>query len=116
MLDDENCASGRLTAAGTPRKPGKRGGARPGAGRPPKRDAEAATYVEDDMTMLEFLRQVALGRLEVSAMQLTAAKTAVQYEAAKTGDGGKKEARQAAAEQTAGSFPVTPAPGLRAVT
>lgn len=113
-MQDEDTAPVRLTAAGTPRKPGKRGGARPGAGRPRKEEPDAVQYVEDDLTMLELLRQVALGRLKISAQQLTAARTAVQYESHKAGDGGKREARMTAAEEEAGSFPVTPAP-LRAV-
>lgn len=106
----------RLTEAGLPRKPGKRGGARPGAGRPKKTPEDATVRIDEDMTMLDFLREVALGRIVPSAIQVQAARTAVQYESVKTGDGGKKEARQAAAEEGAGALPTTPAPvGLRSV-
>lgn len=103
----------RLRADGKPRAPGKRGGARPGAGRKPKPKPEDVQvfYVEDEtMSMLEFLRKVALGHLVVSQVQVAAARTAVQYEAVKTGDGGKGEARQKAAKDTADELPSTPAP------
>lgn len=116
MMDEDKPV--RLTAAGLPRKPGKRGGARPGAGRKPKEiKVEEVHYVEDaGMSMLEFLRLTALGHIEPTALQVAAARTAVQYEDVKTGDGGKKEARQRTAEDVAGGIAPTPAPGtLRAV-
>lgn len=106
----------RLTALGLPRKPGKRGGARPGAGRPKKTDPDEPTVIEDDITMLQLLKGIALGRYKVSPMQLTAARAAIQYEQEKAGDGGKGERQQQEAKTTAGSFPQTPAPShMRAV-
>lgn len=115
---EEEAKPVRLTAKGEPRKPGKRGGARPGAGRPPKNPPkiEETYYVEDGrMSMLEFLRLTALGHIEPTALQVAAARTAVQYEEVKTGDGGKKESRQREAEAiggTAGLAP-TPPPGTK---
>jgi hypothetical protein len=92
----------------------KRGGARPGAGRPKGSGTVPTQRVEDDFTMLELLEQVALGRLEISALQLKAATVAVAYTATKLADGGKREMRQAEAERELDALPMTPPP-LRAV-
>lgn len=60
--------------------------------------------------MLQVLQDVALGKVEATALQVRAAIAAVQYTHTKKGDGGKKEEKQAAAEKAAtGKF------GLRAV-
>lgn len=112
-MDADDTAPVRLTARGEPRKPGKRGGARPGAGRPPSKPKEPETYRVGDegMSMLEFLRLTALGHIEPSPLQVAAARTAVQYEQPKHGDGGKGESRQRAAEKAAGDLVPTPPPG-----
>lgn len=89
-------------------KPG-RGGKRPGAGRP-KGSTAKTQRVEEDLSMLDLLQEVALGRLEISPLQLKAATTAVQYTATKSGDGGKTEARQAEADKISDELPTTPAP------
>lgn len=112
MQDDT--APVRLTAKGEPRKPGKRGGARPGAGRPAvKAPKVEETYVVQDvsMSMLDFLRLTALGQIEPTALQVAAARTAVQYEQPKSGDGGKTQSRQRDAEREAESLEATPPPG-----
>lgn len=84
------------------------GGARPGAGRKPK--AAKPLIETPDCDMLKMLQDVALGRVEASAIQVRAAIAAVQYTHTKKSDGGKKEEKQAAAEKAAtGKF------GLRAV-
>ena len=102
----ENEDSGRDGLASAP---GKRGGKRPGAGRPKKAPTEA-TRIDEDLSMLDLLREIALGRVQVNATQLAAARAAVQYEAVKSGDGGKKELRQAEAERELADLPMTPAP------
>lgn len=88
-----------------------RGGARPGAGRPRKHPEESQQPVPveaDDM--LDMLQKVALGKVEATSLQVRAAIAAVQYTHAKKGEGGKKEAKQEAAEKVqSGRF------GLRAV-
>lgn len=84
---------------------GKRGGARPGAGRKPKPKQETVIIpVESGMDMLELLQKVALGHIEASTTQVRAAIAAVQYTHAKKGDVGKKDERQQAAEQAASKF------------
>lgn len=90
-------------------RPG-RGGKRPGAGRPKGSVQGKHTVVESDLTMLDLLRQVALGRIQIDAVQLKAAIAAVGYEATKPGELGKKETQQAAAEEISAAFPVTPPP------
>lgn len=118
--------------SGGPRK--NAGGARPGAGRKPKDQAQksANEYLEPqphggalkrsesepvevpEMDMLGLLQEIALGRLDVSDRQLRAAIAAVQYTHAKKGEGGKKDERAEAAKQAGKKFGATPAP-LRAV-
>lgn len=80
------------------------GGARPGAGRKPKPKTppSPATVIVGDKNMLEMLQDVALGRVEASALQVRAAIAAVQYTHTKKGDGGKKE-EQAGKAKTAGA-------------
>lgn len=110
MPKTEETPAVRLTAKGEPRKPGKRGGAREGAGRPKKTDPEAICYIAQDLTMLELLRGVALGRYVVAPMQLTAARAAIQYEEVKAGDGGVGKQQQRDAEAVQEDFPQTPPP------
>lgn len=65
--------------------------------------------------MLELLQDVALGRVEATALQVRAAIAAVQYTHRKLGDTGKKEDRQDAAKKaSSGRFAAAPPP-LRAV-
>ena len=103
MDNDDSALAGPASA------PGKRGGKRPGAGRPKKAPTEA-TRIDEDLSMLDLLREIALGRVSVNATQLAAARAAVQYEAAKSGDAGKKEMRQAEAEKELADLPSTPPP------
>lgn len=103
------------------------GGKRPGAGRKPKAKpaesanppAPAAPVPVDDskLDMLELLQKVALGQVQVSALQVRAAIAAVQYTHTKRGDGGKKDAADEAARKTAGAgkFSAAPPPKLAAV-
>ncbi|MCE3262632.1 MAG: hypothetical protein K0R43_1711 [Pseudoduganella sp.] len=95
---------------------GRSGGARTGAGRkpelnpdgtrknPPKSggNSKLKTVPVDEMDMLELLKQIALGRIEVSNTQLRAASVAVQYTHPKKGESsGAKEAKEAAAKAAA---------------
>lgn len=89
------------------------GGARPGAGRKPKPKPEPVP--QGDKDMLQLLQDVALGRTEATALQVRAAIAAVQYTHAKKGEGGKKDARQEAAEKVAGRFTAAAPPKLAAV-
>lgn len=121
--------------SGGPRKGA--GGARPGAGRKPKKaSSESANGVEEylepqphggalkrsesspvevlEMDMLGLLQEIALGRLDVSDRQLRAAIAAVQYTHTKKGEGGKKDERANAAKEAGKKFGSTPPP-LRAV-
>lgn len=82
-------------------KPGRSGGARPGAGRKPQPKAPASPVVriEGDGDMLKLLQDVALGRIESTPLQVRAAIAAVQYTHTKKGDGGKKDEQKAKAGQ-----------------
>lgn len=100
-------------------RPGRSGGARPGAGRPRKPKDEAAENppppVIPDCDMLTMLQQVALGRVEATALQVRAAIAAVQYTHTKRGDGGKKdEAAERSKKAAAGKFAAA-APPLKLV-
>lgn len=121
--------------SGGPRK--NAGGKRPGAGRKPgkkgaeKSANEAAAVVDvtldrqrhggslkrskadvapiSERDMLTLLQDIALGKVKANSLQVRAAIAAVQYTHAKKGEGGKKEAKQAAAERAANKFaPKTP--------
>lgn len=94
--------------SGGPRK--NSGGARPGAGRPPKPQPEPVLMPA--MDMLSLLQEIALGRTEATAIQVRAAIAAVQYTHAKKGDGGKKEAKQEAAEKVSKRFQSAAPPKL----
>lgn len=79
------------------------GGARPGAGRKPKPKPEIVQIPACDM--LKLLQDVALGRVDASALQVRAAIAAVQYTHTKRGDGGKKdEVADAAKKAASGRF------------
>lgn len=88
------------------------GGARPGAGRPPKPAPELVEIPECDM--LTLLQDVALGRVEASVIQVRAAIAAVQYTHAKK-EGGKKEDKENAAKKASGGKFAPAAAPLRVV-
>ncbi|VFR96510.1 hypothetical protein RAN3_1882 [plant metagenome] len=76
-------------------------------------DTPVPVEVEGD-DMLKLLKMIALGHVEVSALQVRAAIAAVQYEHAKPAEGGKKDARRGAAKTaSAGKYaPAAPPPRL----
>lgn len=95
--------AGQPGRSGGPRK--NAGGARPGAGRPKKEKPPPPPAIEiAERDMLSLLQDVALGRVEATALQVRAAIAAVQYTHTKRGDGGKKEEVQERAEQAASKF------------
>lgn len=101
--------------AGKPGRSGS-GGARPGAGRKPKpkEPAPEPVLIAGDCDMLELLQRVALGLVEATPIQVRAAIAAVQYTHVKKGEGGKKDAKDAAAKE-AGQGRFAPASGPRLV-
>ena len=95
--------AGQPGRSGGPRK--NAGGARPGAGRPKKEKPPPPPPTDlPDTDMLTLLHNVALGKVEATALQVRAAIAAVQYTHTKKGDGGKKEEAQERAEQAASKF------------
>lgn len=79
----------------------------------------AAAYVAPglnpiaDCDMLTMLKNVALGRVGATALQVRAAIAAVQYTHTKKGDGGKKEEQASKAQKAAtGKFASAPPPKL----
>ena len=95
--------AGQPGRSGGPRK--NAGGARPGAGRPKKeKPPPPPPVVLPDTDMLTMLQNVALGKVEATALQVRAANAAVQNTHTKKGDGGKKEEAQERAEQAASKF------------
>ncbi|MBP0714823.1 hypothetical protein ABXK61_16070 [Burkholderia sola] len=119
--------------------PKRRGGARPGAGRKPKSKpvaakspVKAAVTVrlepqahggalkrskEDSVEiaerdMLTLLKDVALGKVKASSLQVRAAIAAVQYTHTKKGDGGKKDEVADAAKRVANRFAPAAPPRL----
>lgn len=73
-------------------KPGRSGGARPGAGRKPKpKPVETPPPQVETRDPLEFLLDVMQGKVEATTVQVRAAVAASQYLHAKKGEGGKKE-------------------------
>lgn len=93
------------------------GGARHGAGRKRKVvEAEVAdkqpVLIDGDKDMLQLLQDVALGRVEATALQVRAAIAAVQYTHTKRADGGKKEERAEAAQKVASKFATAVPPKL----
>lgn len=87
------------------------GGARVGAGRPKKPKPEPVVIDSKDKDMLELLQEIALGHIDATNIQVRAAIAAVQYTHQKKGEGGKKDAKQEAAEKAGASGRF----GLRAV-
>lgn len=96
-------------------KPGRSGGARPGAGRKPK----AVTVVTPTAAEIDgepfdprpTLELIAMGHMEVSAQQYKALVALLPLLHARKGDGGKKDERAAAAKKaSAGRFNAAPAP------
>lgn len=65
-----------------------------------------------DMTMLDLLKEIALGRIDASAGQIRAAIAAAQYEHVKKGEGGKKEEASEKAKAAGKKFGARPAPRL----
>ncbi|KOR46433.1 hypothetical protein ADT27_10260 [Xanthomonas oryzae] len=94
----------------------KHGGKRPGAGRPKGTSKKPAPVEDTGMSMLELLRQIALGHIDASPNQLRAAIAACGFETAKPGEIGKKEAAQMEAEEISQAFPTTSPPNLRSVS
>ncbi|BAE72707.1 hypothetical protein [Xanthomonas phage OP1] len=99
----------------TPTGVGK-GGKRPGAGRPKGTTKKPQPVEDTGMSMLDLLRQIALGHIDASPNQLKAAIAACGYEVAKPGEVGKKQEAQQQAEETALAFPTTAPPSLRSVS
>lgn len=89
------------------------GGARPGAGRKSKPKPETPRLPDTDM--LTLLQDVALGRVEATALQVRAAIAAVQYTHAKVGEGAKKDQKAEAAAKVVGRFSTRQAPPLAVV-
>lgn len=95
-------------------KPGKSGGARAGAGRPPKSQDEKLTIATSGkQTPLEFLLSVMNDNELDDKLRLDAAKTAAQYVHPKKGDGGIKDAKLDAAKVvSSGKFGAAQPPRL----
>ncbi|WP_218165153.1 hypothetical protein [Burkholderia ubonensis] len=126
--------AGKKGCSGGPRA--NAGGARPGAGRKSKAEPKSAnqksvkTTLEpqahggalkrsksravplESRDMLELLQDVALGRVEATALQVRAAIAAVQYTHHKMGEGGKKDAKADAAKKVASRFAPSAPPRL----
>lgn len=83
-------------------KPGRSGGARPGAGRPPKTQDEKKTITTSgNQTPLEFLLSVMNNNGIEDRLRLDAAKTAAQYVHPKKGESNKGAEKDEAAKQAA---------------
>ena len=95
-------------------KPGRSGGARPGAGRKAAPRPEPIP-VTGDGDMLSLLQQVALGTLDATPLQVRAAIAAVQYTHAKKGEGGKKDEAADRSKRAAGGKFAAAAPPLKLV-
>lgn len=90
---------------------GRSGGARPGAGRKPKDEAEKKTLATSGkQSPLEFLLSVMNDNDVEDRLRLDAAKTAAQYVHAKKGDGGKKDEQADKAQKAASKFAPSAAP------
>lgn len=100
-------------------KPGRSGGARPGAGRPKKEKKEKAEEItiatNGNQTPLEFLLSVMNDNAVEDRLRLEAAKTAAQYVHPKKGEGGKKEEVAEKAKKVAGGKFAAAPPPLRVV-
>lgn len=81
---------------------GRSGGARPGAGRKPKKPEPPVVIEQGERDMLKLLQDVALGLVPATSIQVRAAIAAVQYTHTKRADGGKKEEQAEKAKKVAG--------------
>ena len=98
-----------------PKKTGTHGGARPGAGRPPK-DKAPGTFAEGQPEPLEYLLAVMHDNQADPALRVRAAIAAAQYVHTKTGDGGKKEEKDREAKvASSGKFAPAGPPKLSVV-
>ena len=90
---------------------GRSGGARPGAGRPPKEPTilQLASQYEDPRA---FLRAVMNDAATDVKIRVDAAKALMPYEHQKPGETGKKEAMAEAAKKVASKFSVAQPPKL----
>lgn len=90
---------------------GRSGGARPGAGRPPKEPvylALSTVYDEPD----KFLKAVMNDSGTDAKLRVDAAKALLSAQVRRAENGGKKEAQQAAAKKVASKFAVAQPPKL----
>lgn len=83
-------------------KPGRSGGARPGAGRPPKEPEFLAVDPTDDP--LVFMRSVMNDPTVEARLRLDAAKSLAPFVHMKKGEGGKKEKQAEDAAKVASRF------------
>jgi phage terminase small subunit len=93
-------------------KPGRSGGARPGAGRPPKPQEPPPPAPPTGDTPLAFLLGVMNDLAQEPALRVRAAVAAAQYVHMKKGDGGKKEEQDAKAGKAAAKFSTAAPPRL----
>ena len=98
----------RIQMAG---KPGRSGGARPGAGRPKKEPAVLTLSVQYD-DPLAFLKAVMNDNGTEAKLRVDAAKALMPFVHVKKGEGGKKEQKQADAEKIASRFGQSAPPRL----
>jgi len=94
---------------------GKSGGSRPGAGRKAKEPTfiapeQAAVVSGEPLDPLPTLELIALGHMEVSALQMKALLALLPYTNTKKGDGGKKEEAADKAKKAASKFAPSSAP------
>ncbi|WP_198116915.1 hypothetical protein [Massilia rhizosphaerae] len=94
-------------------KPGRSGGARPGAGRPKKQPVTLPLAVHYDDPLV-FLKAVMNDPGTEAKMRVDAAKALMPFVHVKKGEGGKKEQKQADAEKVASKFSQAAAPRLAA--
>lgn len=96
-----------------PGKPGRSGGARPGAGRPKKEPVvlPMAAYYDDPLT---FLKAVMNDSGSEAKLRVDAAKALMPFMHQKLGEGGKKEQKNEEAKKVAGRFAQAMAPRLAA--
>ena len=99
---------------------GKSGGSRPGAGRKPKESTfiapeQAVVVSGEPLDPLPTLELIALGHMEVSALQMKALLALLPYTNTKKGEGGKKDIKADDAKKAgAGKFAAA-APPLKLV-
>ena len=93
-------------------KPGKSGGARPGAGRKPKAQKPEGQELGaiDNQDPLDFLLSVQNNAAVAPALRVRAAIAAAQYVHIKRADGGKKDEQAGKAKAAGGGKFSTPTP------